>query len=57
MHLVHFESCTDSGNNVLPHFRSIKNDPNNFISSNLNKIHRLVEFQLIRKALADLRGL
>ena len=57
MHFFDFESGSESGSRFMRHLKSIKNDPNNLFASNLTKIHRLVEFQLIRKALADLRGL
>ena len=57
MHFFDFESGSESGSRFMRHLKSIKNDPNNFFSSNLAKIHRFVEFQLIRKAIADLRGL
>ena len=57
MHFFDFESGSESGSRFMRHLESIKSDPNNFFSSNPAKIHRFVEFRLIHKANADLRGL
>ena len=57
MHFFDFESGSESGSRFMRHLGSIKSDLNNFFSSNPAKIHRFVEFRLIHKANADLRGL